>query len=162
MQLNISETLTAYHTFCNSYNGKKELKDQLRTEINTGRLLLSLLCENMNRHKQTGCVLLTNIYSIATQTNQSLRTIQRHLKILLNAGVIIEHGKKNVTTANNRYRILFNSKLIQYTWIEDGKRVVESEETLVDNAILELNEKLQSKKLQLPENELINTLPKNY
>jgi DNA-binding transcriptional ArsR family regulator len=146
MQLNISETLAAYHAFCRKYNEKKEIKDQLRTEVYTGRLMLSLLCENMNRHKQTGCVLLTNIYSIATQTNQSLRTIQRHLKILLNAGVIIEHGKKDVTTAKNRYRILFNAKLIQYTWIEDGKRVVESEEILVDNAILELNEKVTVKK----------------
>jgi hypothetical protein len=153
MQLNISETLVAYHTFCNNYNDKKELKAQLRTEVYTGRLLLSLLCENMNRFKQTGCVLLTNIYSIATQTNQSVKTIKRHLKTLHEAGVIIEHGKKNVTRGINSYRILFNAKLIQYTWIEDGKRVVESEQTLVDNAILELNEKLQSKKMQLSENE---------
>jgi len=149
MRVNTSQTISTYYSICNSFNENKPLADQLRTERNTGHLLLVLLCNELVRTKKSGCILYTNVKSVSKQTCQSTKTVKRHLKTLNIAGIIQEYGLTKYVFKRNKFKVVFNAKIIQYSDDESVDKVLISEQALVDNYLNGLEKPLHSEITQV-------------
>ena len=152
IQINVAKTLSFYYNFCKSFNENKSLKDQLRTEVNTGHLLLVLLCNDLVRKKKQGSILYTHVKSISTQSGQCKRTIKNHLRILLKAKVIESCELLKVSHERNKFKVVFNPEIIQYTLKTGVDKVLISEQNLVDNYLKQGYMAPQSEKLQTADN----------